>query len=51
MNFVQRGASFLNSNDSHFDGEVMWFGVLERFVSVWCYKSQGKADVSSLSDV
>jgi hypothetical protein len=51
MNLVRRTASFLNSNDSHFDGGVMWCGVSERFVFVWCYKSSEEAGGSSLSTV
>jgi hypothetical protein len=50
MNSVQRTASVLNPNDSHFDG-VMWCGVSESFVFVWCYKSPEEAGGSSLSAV
>ena len=51
MCFVRRTAGLLNSDDSHFDGEVMWCGVLERFVFVWCHKSLEEAEISSLSAI
>ena len=40
MKFVRQTATVLSSSDRHFDGEVIWCGVLERFVFQYLYNQQ-----------